>query len=343
MTSDATRSEPYEITVLLLDQFAMIAFSSTIEPLREANWLMGEKVYEWKVVSQDGNAVRASNGISINVDGSIDDVKSAAMVIVCSSFDPHLYATPAVLNWLRKLARKGARVGGIETGAYVLAKAGLLDGYRATIHWEHSESITESFAKVLLTDNLFEVDRTRFTSSGALATLDMMLHFITLQLGGRVAAAVADGFVYSRARQGGSPQRPGPAERMNIYHPRLQRLLKFFNLNLDRHLHVAEMATSENITDREVRRLFSTYLKSTPQAYHRSLRLQRARLMLRQTDISVTETAVSCGFASSSDFARAFKREFGQHPGADRRVAYFLERPADQRIPRDIALDLERG
>lgn len=330
MTSETAQAEPYHITVLLLEQFAMIAFASTIEPFREANWIVGSKMYEIKVVSQDGNPVRASNGLSINVDGSMESVTSSPMVIVCSSWDPHLYTTQKMLSWLRKLARQGAKIGGVETGAYVLARAGLLDGYKATIHWENIESFIETFPQVRITANIFEIDRGRFSASGASAALDMMLHFIEVHHGASVASAVADGFIYSRVRQGENPQRLESSGRLNVTHPRLIRLLKFLDLNLDKHLDVAQMSMSEGVSDREVRRLFSLYLNVTPQAYHRSLRLQKARSLLRQTNISVTEVSVCCGFSSSSDFSRAFKREFGQQPAADRKEIHYLERPSEQ-------------
>ena len=332
MTTSST-SKPLEVTVLLLEQFAMIAFSSTVEPLREANWVAGRKAYEWKVVSHDGRPVRASNGLMINVDGSIKDIEFSPIVIVCSSFDPHLYTTPGILTWLRKMARMGAHVGAIETGTYVLARAGILDNYRATIHWENTESFAEEFPKVRLTERIFEIDRRRFTASGAAAAMDMMLHFIAVQLGRNIALAVAEAFIYSWARDEKSRQKLGASERLHTRQPRLRRLLRLLDSHLDDRLDVNKMAASENISEREVRRLFRRYLGSSPQAYHRSLRLQKARLMLRQTSMSVSDVALSCGFASGSDFSRAFKREFGLRPLLDRGEVYSLDRSAILSLP----------
>jgi len=322
MVAEPARTGPYVITVLLMEQFAMIALASTIEPFREANWILGGNVYEIRVVSQDGNPVISSSGMSLNVDAAIGDVDGGAMVIVCSSWDPHRYTTPKIVRWLKKQARLGVRIGGVETGTYVLASAGLLDGYKATIHWENLEGFIETFPKVNISTNLFEVDRSRFSAAGASAALDLMLYFIEEQHGPGIATAVADGFVHRRAREGQSPQRADTRERFNIKHPRLVRILEFLARNLDRHLDVAEMAQAENISDREVRRLFSAYLNSTPQAYHRSLRLHKARALLRQTTISVIDISICCGFTSSSDFSRAFKREFGLQPVSDRQQVY---------------------
>mgnify|MGYP000971960566 CR=1 FL=1 len=316
----------FDVAILLLEQFALIAFSSTIEPLREANSVAGRKAFSWKVLSETGRPVRASNGLTLSVDGSIREVASCRMVIVCSSFDPHLHATPAILAWLRRIARSGAQVGAVETGAYVLARAGLLDHYRATIHWENAGSFAAEFPRVRLSDRIFEIDRRRFTASGAAAAMDMMLHFIAAQLGARVAAAVAEEFIYNRMREGQAPQRLAPAERMNTRHPRLRRLLHLLDTRLQDRLAVGAMAASERISEGEVRRLFRTHLGTSPQAYHRRLRLQKARLMLRQSDVPVADVAQDCGFASASDFSRAYRREFGSAPQDDRVATYAIRR-----------------
>jgi AraC family carnitine catabolism transcriptional activator len=314
----STPATSFTVAILLLEQFAMLAFSSTLEPLREANSIAGRRVYRWQVVSHDGRPVRASNGLTLNVDGSIEHIASCQMVIVVSSFDPQLHITRSMLAWLRRLARQGSAVGAVETGAYVLARARLLDNYRATIHWENMDSFAEEFPKVRLTGRIFEIDRNRFSASGAAAAMDMMLHFIADHIGRRIASAVAEEFIYNRMRGPESPQRLEAAERMLAHHPRVKRLLKMLDTRLEDRLNVAQMAAFERISEREVRRLFQTHLAMSPQAYHRKLRLQRARLMLRQTDLLVADVAVRCGFTSGSDFSRAFKREFGQVPREDR-------------------------
>ena len=332
----ATATTPYpsvRVVVLVLEQFAMIAFSSTVEPLREANSVAGRQVYDWKVLSHDGRAVRASNGLTINVDGSIEDACNCAMIIVVSSFDPHRYTTDPMLVWLRRHAHRGVAIGAVETGAYVLARARLLDHYKATIHWENMESFVEEFPKVRLTGRIFEIDRKRFTASGAAAAMDMMLHFIAQHLGQKVASAVAEEFIYNRMRGPESPQRLEAAERMNTRHPRMRRLLKLLDSHLEDRLEVAEMAATERISEREVRRLFRIHLGSSPQAYHRSLRLQKARLMLRQSDMLVADVAIHCGFASSSDFSRAFKRQFRQKPLDERAGIHFADDGLEPGVP----------
>ena len=296
----------------------MLAFSSTIEPLREANSVAGRAFYRWKVLSNDGRPVRASNGLTLNVDGSIEESSSCNMAIVVSSFDPQRYTTRSMLSWLRRLARQGIAVGAVETGAYVLARARLLDRHKATIHWENMESFVDEFPNVRVTGRIFEIDRNRFTASGAAAAMDMMLHFIAQHLGLQVAYSVAEEFIYNRMRGAENPQRLEASERMNAHHPRLKRLLKMLDSHLEDRLNVAQMAAFEQISEREVRRLFRAHLGLSPQAYHRRLRLHKARIMLRQTQLLVADVAIRCGFTSGSDFSRAFKREFRQKPVDDR-------------------------
>lgn len=326
LSTNVTTPDVQKVTILVLPQFAMIAFASTVEPLREANWVAGRQAFEWKVVSHDGLPVRASNGLSLNVDGSIRDIPFAGMVIVCSSFNPHLYATPAVLKWLRRQDRLGAMIGGVETGAFILARAGLLNGHRATIHWENAESFAEEFPDVNLTGQIFELDRRRFSASGATAAMDMMLYFVAQHLGQKVASGVAEEFIYNRMRKGESPQRLEASDRMNTRNPRLRRLLTYLDKNLNVSIDVADMARVEKISQREIRRLFQTHLGISPKAYHRRLRLEKAQAMLRQSDVDVSTVALDCGFTSSSDFSRAYKREFNRRPKDDSGEAYLFDR-----------------
>ncbi|PLP56285.1 AraC family transcriptional regulator [Mesorhizobium loti] len=315
-------TEPLGVTILILEQFAMIAFSSTVEPLREANWVAGKPLYTWTVVSHDGAPVRASNGLALQVDGSIREAAFSPVVIVCSSFNPHLHVTPAMLGWLRRQARQGAMIGAVETGAYVLARAGLLDGHRATIHWENAPGFAEEFPEVQLTDRLFEFDRRRFSASGASAAMDMMLAMIAEQAGQPVAARIADEFIYNRMREAQSPQRLPGADRLGTRNARLRRLLDFLERALAENVEVSDMAAFEKISAREVQRLFKTHLGVSPKAYHRRLRLQRAQDLLRQTDMPVTEVASSCGFSSGADFSRAYRREFARRPIDDSGAVY---------------------
>jgi AraC family carnitine catabolism transcriptional activator len=319
-------SDPQQIGILLLNQFSVISFSCTVEPLREANWVLKKKVYDWCVYSHDGKPVVASNGLSVNVHGSIEAVSACPIVIVCSSFDPHLYASKRVITWLRKLARQGTVLGGVETGSWVLAHAGLLDGYRATIHWENRASIEEVFPEVRLTDNIYEIDRDRFSASGAAAAMDMMLHFIGSQHGLAAASSVAEEFIYNRIRSSQAPQRVSTKQKYALRNPKLRRLTELLDSQLERRIDVRELAGTSGLSARQVHRLFKAHLGVSPQAYHRKLRLQRARDLLRQTELTILEIAIASGFSSASDFSRAYRRTFRQTPHQDRAAVYAIDR-----------------
>lgn len=318
---------PQEIGILLLDQFSVMSFACTVEPLRETNWVLHKKAYDWRAYSHDGKPVLASNGVSMNVHGSIESVEACPILIVCASFDPHLYATKKVLSWLRKLARQGTMLGAVETGSWVLARAGLLNGYRATIHWENRASIAEVFPEVILTDNIYEIDRQRFSACGATAAMDMMLHFIRTRHGVAVASSVAEEFAYNRIRASQAPQRLSTTQRHGFRHPQLRRLTELLDSQLERRININELARTAGLSARQVHRLFKAYLEMSPQAYHRQRRLQRARDMLRQTELSVLEIALSSGFTSASDFSRAYRKAFRLRPNEDRAAVYALDRP----------------
>jgi transcriptional regulator GlxA family with amidase domain len=207
-----------------------------------------------------------------------------------------------------------------------LAHAGLLNGYRATIHWENRASIAEVYPDVILTDNIFEIDRDRFSASGATAAMDMMLHLIGGQHGVSVASSVAEQFIYNRIRGPQAPQRLSTTQKFALRHPKLRRLTELLDSQLERRVDVGELARVSKLSTRQVHRLFKTHLGMSPQAYHRKLRLQRARDMLRQTELTVVEIAMASGFSSSSDFSRVYRRVFHQSPQRDRAAVYVLDR-----------------
>jgi transcriptional regulator GlxA family with amidase domain len=160
---------------LLVPDFSMIAFTSAIEPLRLANRCSGKALYGWRIFSPDGLPVAASNGVSIAVDGSYADVGPMPAVVVCAGVDVQRFDHRELIAKLRTLAFYGVSIGAVCTGTHVLARAGLLSGRRCTIHWENHDSFREEFSDIEVTQELFEIDRNRFTCAGGTAAIDMML------------------------------------------------------------------------------------------------------------------------------------------------------------------------
>lgn len=309
---------PQRIGFLLLPKFSLLAFASAVEPLRMANTLSGRALYDWVLLSEDGSPVAAVNGMRSVVDSAIGAAPRLPAVVVMASYEHEAVITQPVVNWLRRAATFGTALGAVDTGSFVLAAAGLLDGYRATTHWEVLESFATRFPRVEVQRDLFLVDRDRFTSAGATAGIDMMLNLIRAQHGHDLAAACADEFVYARIRDSRETQRMPLRQRLASSNPRLIRAVEAMEESLDAPRPVGDIAAAAGVSVRELERMFRRWLRTTPGAYYRGLRLDRARGLLQQTDMPVIEVALACGFGSAAHFARSYRARFGRPPGADR-------------------------
>ncbi|MGQ9366501.1 GlxA family transcriptional regulator [Azospirillum sp. ST 5-10] len=325
----ADRAAPPTRTIglLLIPGFALMSYASAVEPLRAANVLSGRTLYRWSHIAPDGNAVTASNGATILADHRVGGTADFDTVLVCAGGNPATFRDPATLAWLRHLARRGRRVGGISGGPYVVARAGLLDGYRCTIHWEHIPAFLEEFPEARIFRTLYEIDGTRLTCAGGIAALDLMLAFIAADHGPALANAVSDWFLHGRVRQGSGPQRMDLRERTGVSHPRLLKAMEAMEAAIETPLTSARIAAVAGLSQRHLERLFARHLGTTLADHYLGLRLDHARALLRQTTLSLAEVAVACGFASASHFSRRFKGRFGHPPGAERPRALPPQRP----------------
>jgi len=223
-----------------------------------------------------------------------------------------------VFSWLRRLDRKGINIGALCTGSHVLARAGLLEGYRCTIHWENITGFIEEFPGIEITNELFEIDRNRFTCSGGTAALDMMLNLIGRQHGHELAAAVSEQFIHERIRDEHDHQRMALTARLGVRHPKLIQVIKLMEQHLEEPLDRAALAQRVRLSTRQLERLFGKYLGRSPARYYLELRLNRARLLLLQTNMSVIDVALACGFVSASHFSKCYRDFFGKTPRKER-------------------------
>ncbi|WP_083463963.1 GlxA family transcriptional regulator [Prosthecomicrobium hirschii] len=305
------------IGFLLLPDFAMMSYACASEPLRAANRLSGRTLYRWRHFSVDGGPVMASSGVPIVPDGRIgDDVRLDALFVFAGG-NPSTIEHGPTEAWLRTLARRGVRLGGISGGPFLLARAGLLAGRRATIHWEHLPAFAESFPDVGTTGTVYEIDGDRMTSAGGVAALDMMIELIARDHGAALAAAVGDWFLRSELRAGGTPQRTGTAERLGIADPRLLRVLSHMEANPTEAPSRLRLARIAGLSVRRLEDLFAAHLGSTIGRHALALKLDRARRLLTQSGLSVIEVATACGFQSASHFSRSYRTRFGIPPSAD--------------------------
>lgn len=309
---------PHHIVFLLLDRFTLMAYAAAVEPLRLANRVMGRQVYSWQVLSETGAPVHCSNGTEVSVAGGLGDVPGDAMILVCGGVDVQRATTPAILSWLRKRARHGATIGGICTGAWTLAKAGLLDGHRATIHWENHDALIEDFPEIDLTKSVFVIHGKRLTSAGGTGPLDMMLALLTGAEGPDLAHAVADQLIYSSIRTNRDTQRLSIPARIGVRHPKLARVIEFMENHIEEPISPSELAEEVHMSTRQLERLFRRYLNRSPKRYYMELRLERARNLLMQTDMSVISVALATGFTSPSHFSKCYRAHYDTTPYRER-------------------------
>ncbi len=305
----------------LVPNFTLLAFSSAVEPLRMANKISGEELYHWFTLSADGEPVASSSGITIPADGPMGDDIEATAMFICGGIDVHKYYNPQTLTWLRKLANRKMILGALCTGSYLLAEARLLKGYRCTIHWENFAGIREGHPELVVSQELFEIDRDRFTCAGGVAPMDMMLHMIRRQHGSELATAVSEQFICDRIRDNHDRQRIPLRHRIGTGQPKLLEAVSLMEANIEEPMALDELSQHIGLSRRQLERLFKKYLNCVPTRYYLQLRLERARQLLVQTSMPIVDTALACGFISAPHFSKCYRLIFGVPPREERRRA----------------------
>ena len=316
------------IYFLLTPKFSMNAFAMAIEPLRLANRMLGDPFYKWELLSADGQPVKCSNGTVVQVDNSIAAVQReclgparSRMVIVCSGIEVEEFDNGAVLGWLRRMYAQGASIGGLCTAAWILADAGLLENRRCAIHWENLPGFSERFPNADVRSVLFEVDHNLFTCAGGTASLDMMLHLIGLSLGEEVVTKVCEQCLIDRIRRPEDRQRLPIGARVGVQNPRLLSIIELMEANVAEPLSLADISDVTGISRRHVERLFRQHMGRSPARYYLDVRLERARRLLRHSNLPIVEVAIASGFVSASHFSKRYRERYKVSPQADRREA----------------------
>jgi AraC family transcriptional regulator, glycine betaine-responsive activator len=302
---------------LLLDKFTMINFAGAIEPLRLVNHVAGEQIYTWALCGE-GTEKTCSNGATFKLDFGLDEIEREDTVLVCGGIDIQRTTTKAVISWLRREARRGVTIGGLCTGSYALAKAGLLDGKKATIHWENQDGFAEEFEDVKLTKSVFVMDGNRWSTAGGISSIDLMLRIIATDHGEDMANNVADLMIYSTIRTDQDTQRLSIPTRIGVRHPKLSQVIQMMEGNIEDPMSPADLAEEVGMSTRQLERLFRRYLNRSPKRYYMELRLQKARNLLMQTDMSVINVALACGFASPSHFSKCYRSHYNTTPYRER-------------------------
>jgi len=309
--------EPIRVGFYLDERFSTIPFISAVEILRIANRVTDRCLFEWAVLSADGQPVRANNGMEFKADAGVGNVPKLHNVVVISGNDPQRTVPAPVARWLRHLAAQGSTLAAFGSGSLLLAQAGLLDGYRATIHWEFLDGFREDYPNVDVSNNLYEIDRGRITCAGGSAVVDLGLHLLHEHFGAPVAMAVSDQFILDHVRTSTYLQ-PVGSRKSRVAHPVLAKVIDIMERNLEHPIPLSDVSSSVGVTEKQIQRLFRTYLHTSPRQYYVRARLRLARRLLTQTDKPITEVALSSGFGSLAHFSRSYRDEFGLPPTKDR-------------------------
>jgi len=308
------------LSFLLLPEYAMISLLSAIEPLRVANRLAGKTLYRWQCLSENGQPVFASNDMALQQHHAIDEVATPRNLFVVSSFNPQNYINQVTISWLRQLNRQGSLLGSFDTGCYLLAAADLLNDHPVALHWEAIPAFEETYPRLKISPDLFQISANRITCAGGTAVLDLLFELLQQTDNSSLASSVCDQFIKGAIRQNSDKQRLNLAHSLNIYNPRLLRVLALMASQIDNPIDLKQLAQMSFVSLRQLERLFQQFLNCSPSHYYLNLRLHRAHQLLCESSLSTPEIAAASGFNSTSHFGRVYRKHFGITPGAQRRV-----------------------
>jgi AraC family carnitine catabolism transcriptional activator len=309
----------HDFDFLLLPEFSFIGFAALVEPLRIANRFKAD-AYRWRTVSTEGAPVTASNGIALQTQARLSDHSDCRCVFAISSFNPLRYYTPEIGRQLRTRMQKGAVLGAIDTGCFILAEARLINGASVTLHWEAIPAFKERYPQVFVqNESRFTIAPALMTSAGAMASVDLMLEIISRDYGSELALLVSEQLVSGWVRERSDDQRLKISARYQVHNAKVTQVISDMEQHLELPLSIDALALRIGVTRRQLERLFQDHLSASPVHFYQQLRLGRARHLLRQSSMDVIEVAIACGFASASAFSRAYRRQFNVAPSNDRK------------------------
>ncbi|WP_120495543.1 GlxA family transcriptional regulator [Kiloniella sp. EL199] len=319
MDSHSSPNQTYKIGILLIDGFALMSYSSVIEPLRAGN-LLGKKVlYQVDhIAAGNEREISSSSSAVIPTNATMSENKDYDLILVVAGGDPSSFKDEQTFQWLRNKARYGARLGGVSAGPVILANAGVMKGYRMTVHWEHAAALSENTPNLLLERSLYIMDRDRITCAGGVAPLDMM-HALQSEIHGpEFARKVSDWFIHTDVRPSGDPQRSGMIERFGTHHPSIIQTLEIMENHIADPLNLRQLALLSSISPRQLNRIFIEKIGRSTMSVYRNLRLEKAHNLIQQTVLSLTEIALATGFSSSAHFSKAFQEKYSSPPSSYR-------------------------
>lgn len=312
-------AETLEIEVLVIPDATLILTAAVLEPLRAANRILGRQQFTWTISTPDGQPAMTTSGIPIPADRRFDAASSAAPLIVVASYRLEKHMTRDLVRRLGAARRHRAAIGGVESGVFLLAEAGLLNESRATAHWEDLEEFASHYPDVDLRQERFVVDRNRFTAGGASPTLDLMLHLIHERCGAPLALDVSKLFIYAPDKTPETQRGRASLGALIPSEPRVAAAVRLMDAHLDQPLAISVLADRVGVTARHLQSLFHRVLGVTPATYYLGLRLALARRQIIETQRPISEIAAAAGFSHLPVFTRAYGRVYGEAPRDTRR------------------------
>ena len=315
-TLEILMAKSQKFTFLLMQDFSHLAFACAVEPLRIANLVAGRDLYDWAFISEDGTQAISSDKTITLVHAGLEPLDRDTYLFVLSGLNVWEHISPETLAFLRRQKAHGIEIGALCSAAFVLAEAGFLEDKKVALHWEYHDAFMEKYPNVNLCRNVFVDTEQHITASGGTATADLMLHRIELDHGAELAAAVSDQMVYTAPRGAAAEQRASVQARNAMRNPHLAQAIQIMSDALEEPMHSSAIAAQIGISTRQLERLFGRNLNCSPGKYFMELRLNKAQHLLVQTEASVTEISIACGFSSQSHFSRVYRTHFGITPQA---------------------------
>ena len=309
---------PFKVGIVLVDGFALMSYASAIEPLRAANLIAGKSVYDIQHMAAVGARATSSSGAIVGASTFLGETADFDLVLVVAGGDAQSLNLRRLEHWLRLLASRKVLIGGVSAGPLILARAGIMEGHRLTVHWDHAPLLRAISAHLIIERTLFVRDRGRLTCAGGTAPMDMMHALIAEHHGGGFAQRVSDWFIHTDIRPGKNPQVAGLAERYGVHDINVLKALQAMENHLDDPLTLTQLSDIVGISNRHLNRLFSHHLQSSSVEFYTRLRIGKARKLLKTGMLSVADVAQATGFANGAHFSRHFSRAYGFSPSSYR-------------------------
>ncbi|MGE4611113.1 MAG: GlxA family transcriptional regulator [Paracoccaceae bacterium] len=318
MDNIGIEGQAQRVGILPLQGFALLSYASTAEPFRAANLHAQRPIYEVINLSIDGGPVKSSGAAAIQDVIKISSAPKLDMLFVVAGGDPVRFADRNVLRWIARMARTTPIIGGVSGGPVVLAKSGIMEGRRMTVHWEHAAALAEISPNLAIERSLYVIDRGRVTCAGGTAPMDLIHALISQQHGGTFARLVSDWFLHTEIRPSGGQQRGGLVARLGTTNRAIIDAVDVMESHVADPLTLTQLSQVAGVGSRQLNRLFKTELGKSTMLFYRQLRLDKARNLLQNSPLHLTEIALATGFANSSHFSRAYSDYFGTAPSTDR-------------------------